>query len=120
MIQMISINAIIFSNYMICRFHLRRHEYPPDIWRISAIRIAGSGGLSRGVGNNARHSETALITPTRLETQVSGSGLRTEHADSAGAAFICGESAGAGTGGPRVLFSSQYSRLDSLKAFLNY
>ena len=44
---MILINAIIFSEYMICevyRSHPWRHWYPPDIRRTSAIRIAGSGG----------------------------------------------------------------------------
>ena len=48
--MMISINGIIFSNYMICEFfrsHPWRHGNPPDIQRISAMQVAGSGGWCR-------------------------------------------------------------------------
>ena len=48
-IMMISINVIIFCNYMFCevyKSHPWRHGYPPYIRRISAIRTAGSGGWS--------------------------------------------------------------------------
>ena len=46
---MISINVIIFCNYMFCevyKSHPWRHGYSPDVRRISAIRTAGSGGMS--------------------------------------------------------------------------